>query len=241
MLAVAKAVLLYVAPLLALTSFLLNLFVLLAPTMMFKDSVSLAQIHPAVIDLATKTAAKSKDIDGPSVLVGLLGSCARQTSDVAFWCTSPSFAATYNMTVIPSSIPTFLTAPVAATPVFAIIALVIFAAFVPLFTLSALREKLPARMGATFSKQGMSNALAWAGVLSWLILTTVYLVMRMWLGRAVEDTNTQIFHLGKAAPQLQAEVSNGFTMIWVAQAFAAVPIVCALSKLHMASVPAGKV
>lgn len=161
--------------------------------------------------------------------------------------------------MLPSSIPGFLTAPVSATPVFALLALMLFAAFLPLFTLSALREKLPGKLNALFNKPALGSTIAWAGVLAWLMLAAVYLVMRMWLGRAVEDINAQVLNLGKAAPQLHAEVANGFTstspprrravtacadpraVIWVAQAFAAVPVVCSLMKLHMSSVPAGKV
>lgn len=87
----------------------------------------------------------------------------------------------------------------------------LFAVFLPFFSLSALREKLPGRLGAAFSKPMMGSFIAWAGVLSWLILSAVYLVMRMWLGRSVEDMNAQIINLAKNAPQLHAEVSNGFT------------------------------
>ncbi|KZW02400.1 hypothetical protein EXIGLDRAFT_601897 [Exidia glandulosa HHB12029] len=238
----SKAIILYLAPLLALTSFLLNLFVFLAPTVLFNDSVSLASVTPALLDLATNASVKAHgEIDGPSLYVGLLGSCARKTNKEVLFCTTPSFAAVYNTSVLPTSIPNFLTAPVSATPVFAILALLLFAVFLPLFTLSALREKLPGKMNALFSRPMLGSFVAWAGVLSWLILAAVYLVMRMWLGRSVEDINAQIVNLGKGAPQLHAEISNGFTMIWVAQAFAAVPVVCSLMKLHMSNAPVGKV
>lgn len=109
------------------------------------------------------------------------------------------------------SLPKFLNVPVSATPVFAILALLLFAVFLLLFTLSALREKLPGKMNVLFSRPTLGSFVAWAGLLSWLILTAVYLVMRMWLGRSVEDINMQIVNLRTGAPQLHAEVSNGFT------------------------------
>lgn len=237
----SKAIILYLAPLLALTSFLLNLFVFLAPTILFHDSVSLARVTPALLDLATNTSHKDSALDGPTVLVGMLGSCARASSKEVLFCSPPSFAATYNTSVLPSAIPNFLTAPVSATPVIAVLALLLFAVFLPFFTLSALREKLPGRLSALFSKPAVGSFVAWAGVLNWLVLMAVYLVMRMWLGRAVADINAQVVNLGKEAPQLHAEVANGFTMIWVAQAFAAVPVICSLMKLHMSNTPVGKV
>lgn len=87
----------------------------------------------------------------------------------------------------------------------------LFAVFLPFFTLSALREKLPGKLNALFTRPLVGSFIAWAGVLSWLILAAVYLVMRMWLGRSVEDINAQIVNLAKEAPKLHAEVANGFT------------------------------
>ena len=70
----SKAIILYLAPLLALTSFLLNLFVFLAPSILFPDSVSLARVYPAILDVATNASVKAHgEIDGPTLLVGLLG------------------------------------------------------------------------------------------------------------------------------------------------------------------------
>lgn len=93
----SKAIILYLAPLLALTSFLLNLFVFLAPTLVFHDSVSLARVYPAILDLATNSSVKAHgEIDGPTLLVGLLGSCARKSGKEVLFCTSPSFAAVYS-------------------------------------------------------------------------------------------------------------------------------------------------
>lgn len=50
--AARSVIILYLAPLLALNSFLLNLFVFPAPTVLFKDSVSLASVTPALLDIA---------------------------------------------------------------------------------------------------------------------------------------------------------------------------------------------
>jgi hypothetical protein len=79
----------------------------------------------------------------------------------------------------------------------------------------------------------------------------------MWFGKAVDDFNIQIAQMGKSGPQIQASLSNGFTstssiqratryvltimtVLWVAYAFGAVPLMCVLMKLHHASIPEGK-
>lgn len=40
---------------------------------------------------------------------------------------------------------------------------------------------------------------------------TSFLVIRMWFGKAVEDFNQAIIEGGNNAPQLIAQLSNGFT------------------------------
>jgi hypothetical protein len=79
----------------------------------------------------------------------------------------------------------------------------------------------------------------------------------MWFGKAVEDFNNAVELQGDRAPQLIAEISNGFIstflahayveatdvlpVVWVGYAFHAIPVVCALVKIHVTRVPAGKV
>jgi len=55
----------------------------------------------------------------------------------------------------------------------------------------------------------------------------------MWFGKAVEDFNKAIQEGGNNAPHLIAQISNSFTMVWVAYAFYGVPLVCALAQLHV--------
>jgi len=63
----------------------------------------------------------------------------------------------------------------------------------------------------------------------------------MWFGKSVDDFNNQIQLMGANAPELIAEISNGFTMVWVGYVFYAVPLVYSLAKLHVSIAPAGKV
>ena len=78
---------------------------------------------------------------------------------------------------------------------------------------------------------------------------TAFLVIRMWFGKAVEDFNKGIQEEGNDALHLIANTSNGFTstylsdplkiyidsfpVVWVAYAFHAVPLICALARLHV--------
>jgi len=62
----------------------------------------------------------------------------------------------------------------------------------------------------------------------------------MWFGKAVDDFNESIELEGVNGPRLIAEISNGFTMVWVGYAFHSIPLVCALAKIHVTAAPPGK-
>ena len=66
----SKAINLYLAPLLSLTSFILILFAYLAPVLLFPDQVSLLTVSPSTALTQSKS---SSDVDGPSVFLGALG------------------------------------------------------------------------------------------------------------------------------------------------------------------------
>jgi hypothetical protein len=79
----SKAITLYLAPLLALVTIFLTLFALLAPTLLLRDQVALLTVIPS-------TALQSqslKSFDGPSVFMGILGSCARTNNSAPINCT----------------------------------------------------------------------------------------------------------------------------------------------------------
>jgi len=77
----------------------------------------------------------------------------------------------------------------------------------------------------------------------------------MWFGNAVNTFNIQVAQMGKSGPNVQANLSNGFTsrylqlhgalflkllslVLWVGYAFGAVPLICVLMKIHHATTPA---
>ncbi|KAI0651819.1 hypothetical protein C8Q79DRAFT_935017 [Trametes meyenii] len=229
----SKAINLYLAPLLSLTSLILILFAYLAPTVLFPTQVALLTVSPS---LELTEAHSSQGVDGPSVFLGALGSCERSNNGAPVTCTAPTVSPTYDLSVLPSNAPDLLSAPTATTPAFIAVSLAFAVIFLLLFTMTSFRTKM-GKFGNLFDRPGMQRGTAWIGLLGFLIGLTSFLVIRMWFGKAVEDFNRDISKAGSDAPQLIAATSNGFIMVWVAYAFYGVPVICSLTKLH---VTAGK-
>jgi len=133
----------------------------------------------------------------------------------------------------------------------------------------SLRANLPAKLSAMLDRPAIHRASAWLGLLGFMTGTsprflgdlvrgsnhvsglTSFLIIRMWFGKAVEDFNNAIVKGGTNAPQLIAQISNGFTsasffrlaqsyhpshtlsVVWVGYAFYAVPVICVLARLHV--------
>ncbi|KAI0778154.1 hypothetical protein BD413DRAFT_507153 [Trametes elegans] len=225
----SKAINLYLAPLLSLTSFILILFAYLAPTILFPTQVALLTVSPS-LELTERHS--SQGVDGPSVFLGALGSCVRPNNNGAVTCTTPTVSPTYDLSVLPGNAPDLLSAPTATTPAFIAVSLAFTILFFLLFAMTSFRGKM-GKFGNTFDRPGVQRATAWIGLLGFLIGITSFLIIRMWFGKAVEDFNRDISKEGSSAPQLIAATSNGFIMVWVAYAFYAVPVVCSLAKLHV--------
>ena len=104
-------VILYLAPLLSLTAILLCLFSYLSPVVMLHSQVSLLTVRPSLFLTPNKTG----NVDGPTVLLGalgssclmrvcavihiyriFLGSCARSKNTGSFACTTPSLGPQYS-------------------------------------------------------------------------------------------------------------------------------------------------
>jgi hypothetical protein len=83
----SKAVILYLTPLLALAAILLSLFSFLAPSFLLNNKVALLTVTPSEV-LLQNTA--GKDIDGPSVFMGVLGG--------SYFEAFPRFGDAYNPT-----------------------------------------------------------------------------------------------------------------------------------------------
>jgi hypothetical protein len=226
----SKAVTLYLSPVLCLTAVLLSLFAFLAPAAMLHDQVALLTVTPS---LQLVQAGPQKDIDGPSVFLGALGSCGRSSNAAPINCTVPTVSPVYDLSVLANNAPKLLlSAPAKGTPVFLAIALTLSGIFFFTFTLITFRHKL-GKLQATLDKPLVQRVSAWMGFFGFLIGITASLVIRMWFGKAVEDFNNSIISQGQQGAKLVASTGNAFTMVWVAYAFYAVPLIISLSKLNV--------
>lgn len=231
----SKAVTLYLATLLSMTFIFLSYFAYFAPVMLLADRVSLLSVDPSTV--LQDNSASSDNVDGPTVHIGALGSCSRPKHDAPFNCTIATLSPEYDLSDLPPNVPGLLTSPPSSAPGFIAVSLGFSTIFVLLFTLISLRSKLGPKLGPALDKPFLNRAVAWLGLLGFMIGLTSFLVVRMWFEKAITDFNSGIQSLGKDGPAVIASAGNGFTMVWVAYAFLAVPLVCSLAKLH---VTAGK-
>ncbi|PPQ64395.1 hypothetical protein CVT26_002102 [Gymnopilus dilepis] len=229
----SKAITLYLAPVLALTSILLSLFAYLAPTLLLHDRVALLTVVPYSSQPQTGS---TQGVDGPSAFLGALGSCTRPKNAAGLNCTTPSLSPQYDLNVLPSNAPNLLlSAPPASAPVFIAIAIAFSILFFILFTVISFRHKMGSKVAALLDKPLLPRASAWIGVFGFIIGITSFLILRMWFAKAVQDFNNSIAAQGQQGPNLIATIGNAFTMVWVAYAFFAVPIISSLTKLNITS------
>ncbi|EAU93013.1 hypothetical protein CC1G_06733 [Coprinopsis cinerea okayama7 len=227
----SKATTLYLAPVLALTATILSLFAFLAPTLLLHDRVALLTVTPST---TLSQPGPSKSIDGPSVFIGILGSCSRSNNNDTVTCTAPALAPEYALGVLPENAPRLLlSAPSAAAPGLIAVALAFSVVFLVTFTLISFRHKMPGKASSVFDAPHLQNASAWIGVFGFMIGFTAFLIIRMWFGKTVKDFNAMILEQGQQGPQLVAEIGNAFVMVYVAYAFFAVPIISSLTKLNV--------
>jgi len=228
----SKAITLYLSPILMLTTFLLTLFTYLAPVVMLQDRVALLTVTPSV---QLVQVGSSGVVDGPSLFLGPLGSCSRTSNAGSINCTDPTISPTYDLSALPNQGSNLsLTAPTPSTPAFIAVAISFSILFLFTFTMISFRHKM-GKLSATLEKPLVQRASAWVGFFGFFIGLTSFLLLRMWFGKAVDDFNASIEAQGQQGPHLLASTGNGFTMVWVAYAFYAVPLIVSLSKLNVAA------
>jgi hypothetical protein len=229
----SKAVVLYLSPVLALTSIVMILFAYLAPTLLLHDRVALLTVKPS---LSLIQDGPAEGVDGPSLFLGALGSCSRTLNAESVTCTPVSLNPVYNSSVLPSDAPNLLlNAPTAATPAFIGVSILFSVLFFIAFTTISFRHKMGSKLATLLETPAIQSFSAWVGFFSFLIGITSFLILRMWFGKAVQDFNSTITLLGQDGPKLVANISNGFTMVWVAHAFFAVPVIISLAKLNVSA------
>ncbi|KAH7931009.1 hypothetical protein BV22DRAFT_23581 [Leucogyrophana mollusca] len=226
----SKGVTLYFTPVLMLTALLLALFAYLAPTVMLHSQVALLTVTPSS---SLTQPGSTQGVDGPSIFLGALGSCSRPNNAAGLVCMSPSISPVYDTSVFPSNAPSaVISAPPASAPAFIAVALVFSAIFFVTFTAISFRHFM-GKAGAVWEKPMVQRVSAWLGIFSFLLGLASFLIVFMWFGKAVVDFNQSIQGQGSNGPQLVAQTGNAFTMVWVAYAFFAIPVIVSLAKLHV--------
>ncbi|KAG6911941.1 hypothetical protein DXG01_000189 [Tephrocybe rancida] len=161
----SKATTLYLAPLLLLAALLLSTFAFLAPAVMLHDQVALLTVTPST----SLVQGGGDNVDGPSIFLGLLGSCSKVKNSAQVNCTSPTLSPTYDLSVLPESAPRLLlSSPTASTPAFIAIALGFSVSFFITFTFISFNHKM-GKFGAVFQKPLIQRVSAWVGFLGFLI------------------------------------------------------------------------
>ncbi|KAJ7207590.1 hypothetical protein GGX14DRAFT_698211 [Mycena pura] len=219
----SKILVFYVAPVVALTSFLLFLFAYIAPVKTLHTGVAMLTVHV--------TQNSSDPVDGPSasVYIGALGSCSRATNDTVS-CTSPSLNPVYDLSSLPTTAPRrLLSAPPLAAALFGL-ALTHSIVFFLFFTLVSYRHKLGEKSAATLDTPAVQGLLVWIGVTGFVFGIESFVTLRIWFGKAANDFNLSTVVDG---PQLTATVGNVFIMLWVAYGFYGVLLVIAMMKYNV--------
>ncbi|KIJ14794.1 hypothetical protein PAXINDRAFT_169468 [Paxillus involutus ATCC 200175] len=227
---ISKGTTLYLTPVLMLASLFLILFAYLAPALMLHSQVSLLTVTPSSV---LTQPGSTQAVDGPSMFVGMLGSCSKPNNAAGLTCTSASISPHYNTSVFSSNTPSSVVAPPPTiAPAFLAISLVFAFIFFVSFTAISFKH-LMGKAGGLWEKPMVQRASAWIGISSFLVGLASFLIIRMYFGKAADDFNQSIQGQGTNGPQLIANTSNAFTMIWIGYAFFAVPVVVSLAKLHV--------
>jgi len=228
----SKFAVLYLAPVLMLTALFLSTFAFLAPTAMLHDQVALLTVSPST----ALTNPQAQASDGPSLFLGLLGSCSRSNNAGRVACTNTSITPQYNTSVLPGATSNdMLSAPPSTAPAFLAVAISFSFIFFVAYTLLSFRHKMGGGFAAKLDKPIVARLTAWVGVFGFMIGITAVLIVRIWFEKAIDDFNQSIIAQGKNGPELLAATGNGFTMIWIAYAFYAAPLVASLAKINVAA------
>jgi hypothetical protein len=123
--------------------------------------------------------------------------------------------------------------PTATTPAWIAASLIFWGLFLIIFSLSTVRERLGGNLSSLLGKPIIARVAAWVGVLGYMVGTlaflaadnklfidvylglAAFLVNRMWFGKAVNDFNVQVAQMGSGGPNVQADLSNGFTSTYL--------------------------
>jgi len=227
---ISRFAVLYLAPLLMLTALFLSLLAFLAPSVVLHDHVALLTVLPST----ALTNPEAKAGDGPSLFMGALGSCSRRNNAGSVSCTITSISPEYDTSVLPGNISNdILSAPPATAPGFIAVAIAASFIFFVAYALISFSDKLGERFAVQLERPIVQRVTAMIGVFGFIIGLATFVIVRMWFEKTIDDFNKSIISQGKNAPELVAAAGNGFTMVWVAYAFYAIPVIASLTKINV--------
>ncbi|KDQ11970.1 hypothetical protein BOTBODRAFT_57046 [Botryobasidium botryosum FD-172 SS1] len=170
-----------------------------------------------------------RSVDGPTIRLGALGSCAQRNKDSGLVCTKASLEPTYDLSFLPSNTPPSLPAfPISSTATTYLLSILFLSSF---FIMHILITVLPGFSVVTprvSDNKTAARVSAWVGILGLVMMLTTVLVWRMSYGRDVDEFNARIAQMDQSAPALAASVGNGFVMIWVALALSVPTLIWSL-------------
>jgi hypothetical protein len=207
----------------------------------FLDSTNVAAIGDelrkfprAVLAERAEVLAATPKVDGPTIRLGIFGSCARKNNNANDICTKPSFDTTYDFSALPSSAPTLTLGPPPMSASIFLVVLCFTFVFLLLHIITLLPHqmwfKLPAPVAKVSTFPILSVVTPYIGLFAF---SFGLLMVGMWqaqFSKEVRLFNAKIATMGSKAPQLQASLGNGFTMLWIAYAFSVPSIICAFFK-----------
>jgi len=255
-----------IASIFFLTSLFLYIFAFVAPVPILHDSLSLMTIFPSdthnfgskrneivMTELQGRRVPREaalpnvfdhvfsrRSVDGPTIRLGALGSCAQKNKSSNLVCTKASFEATYDFSALPSNIPPSLPAfPISSTAASYLVGIIFLSLFFAMHILTALLPAFGVSIPKVSENKTVSRVSSWIGMLGFVMMLVTVLVWRMSYGRDVNEFNARVAQMGQSAPALAASVGNGFIMIWVALAFSVPTLILSLF-VHRKSEDAAK-
>jgi len=170
--------------------------------------------------------------DGPSLDLGLLGSCFRQNNTANRICTAYSVVTPrYHIAGLPNTIANkMLTPPPAFISFFIFIVICFIITFAAGYTITAFRQRKGEFVGG-WEKSRIQFYMAWVAAVGFVVGALCFLFVFIWFQKAIEDFNNIIVSQG--GPSLIAAFAHGFIMMLAAYIFYAMILIITLAKWYL--------
>ncbi|KAG8907261.1 hypothetical protein FRB99_004955 [Tulasnella sp. 403] len=238
----------YLSPLFTLICIGLVSFTYLGPAPLHQTGISLVNIIPGNAALAqanfirsdvllerrvpratavaliqrAETVAKAQAVEGPTVRIGLLGSCTKRPGNDTPVCTKPLLDPTYDVSALPQSTP-FLPRPAQTSPYWILVSIVGLFIF---FLMTAIQGS--GRVPLYAENPILNQFIGLVGLVGWLSGIVTVIVLRVTMANAIMRFNTEAANTKQS---LMAMFGNGFTLLWVAYALSVPSVAFALFKV----------